>query len=154
MNFPRVAAAAVAAWLLYMAMGYLVHGVLLADLYREYSAVMRPEADANAILPVNFGVVLIGFFAFAYAYAKGFEGGSGLQEGLRFGVLVAIMLCAFVTIWQYMVWPATPRLLTAWLIDYVVEFALYGMVVGVIYRPLPAPARRAAVTPAAGVAPR
>ena len=146
MNFPRVAAAAVAAWVLYMVMGYLVHGLLLADLYRQSSAVMRPESEANAILPFNFGVALIGFFAFAYAYAKGYEGGSGLQEGLRFGVLISIMLCTFVSIWQYMVWPATAGLLTAWLIDYVVEFALYGMVVGVIYKPRAAPARRAVLT--------
>ena len=146
MNFPRVAAAAVAAWILYMVMGYLVHGLLLADLYRQSSAVMRPEPDANAILPFNFGLVLIGFFAFAYAYAKGYEGGSGLHEGLRFGVLISIMLCTFVSIWQYMIWPATAGLLTAWLIDYVVEFALYGMVVGVMYKPLPAPARRAVLT--------
>jgi hypothetical protein len=125
-------------------MGYLVHGVLLRDTYLQYAGVMRPEAEANAILPVNFGLVLVGFFAFAYAYAKGYEGGSGLQEGLRFGVLVAIMLCTFVSIWQYMVWPAGRGLLAAWLVDYVVEFALYGMVVGVIYKPAALPSRRVA----------
>ena len=146
MNFPRVAAAAVAAWVLYMGMGFLVHGILLRDLYLEYAAVMRPEAEANAILPINFGMALVGCFAFAYAYAKGYEGGNGLQEGLRFGVLLGIMLCTFVTIWQYMIWPAGPRLLAAWLIDYIVEFALYGMVVGVIYKPLAASPRRAAIT--------
>jgi hypothetical protein len=144
MNFARLALAAVAAWVLYMAMGYLVHGVLLRDTYLQYAGVMRPEAEANAILPVNFGLVLVGFFAFAYAYAKGYEGGSGLQEGLRFGVLVAIMLCTFVSIWQYMVWPAGRGLLAAWLVDYVVEFALYGMVVGVIYKPAALPSRRVA----------
>jgi hypothetical protein len=135
MNFPRVAMAAVAAWVLYMFMGYLVHGVLLRDLYMTYTGVMRPEAQANAILPFNFGMVLVGFFAFSYAYAKGYEGGNGLQEGLRFGVLVGIMLCTFGTIWEYMVWPVGRRLLAAWLIDYIVEFALYGIVVGLIYKP-------------------
>ena len=144
MNFARLAMAAVAAWVLYMAMGYLVHGVLLRDTYLQYARVMRPEAEANAILPFNFGLVLVGFFAFAYAYAKGYEGGSGLQEGLRFGVLVAIMLCTFVAIWQYMVWPAGRGLLAAWLVDYVVEFALYGMVVGLIYKPAALPSRRVA----------
>ena len=144
MNFARLTMAAIAAWVLYMAMGYLVHGVLLRDTYLQYAGVMRPEAEANAILPFNFGLVLVGFFAFAYAYAKGYEGGSGLQEGLRFGVLVAIMLCTFVAIWQYMVWPAGRGLLAAWLVDYVVEFALYGMVVGMIYKPAALPSRRVA----------
>jgi hypothetical protein len=142
MNFMRVAMAALAAWVLYMLMGYLVHGVLLRDLYMQYTGVMRPEAQAQAILPVNFGVVLVGFFAFAYAYAKGYEGGNGLQEGLRFGVLVGIMLCTFGTIWEYMVWPVGRRLLAAWLIDYIVEFALYGIVVGLIYEPAVPSAKR------------
>ena len=145
MNFTRVAMAALAAWVLYMAMGYLVHGVLLKDLYMQYTGVMRPEAQAQAILPVNFGVVLVGFFAFAYAYAKGYEGGNGLQEGLRFGVLVGIMLCTFGTIWEYMVWPVGRRLLAAWLIDYIVEFALYGIVVGLIYKPAALSAKRVAI---------
>jgi len=145
MNFMRVAMAALAAWVLYMLMGYLVHGVLLKDLYMQYTGVMRPEAQAQAILPVNFGVVLVGFFAFAYAYAKGYEGGNGLQEGLRFGVLVGIMLCTFGTIWEYMVWPVGRRLLAAWLIDYIVEFALYGIVVGLIYKPAALSAKRVAI---------
>ncbi len=142
MNFPRVALAAVASWVLYLGIGFLVHGVLLKDTYAEYVGVMRPEAQANAILPMAFGVALVGFFAFAYAYAKGYEGSSGVQEGLRFGVLVGIMLCAFGSVWDYMMWPIRASLLAAWLIDFVVEFAIYGMVVGLIYKPAAVPVRR------------
>jgi len=145
MNFPRVALAAVASWVLYLGIGFLVHAVLLKDTYLQYVAVMRPEAQANAILPIAFGCALVGFFAFAYAYAKGYEGGSGVQEGLRFGVLVGIMLCAFGSVWDYMMWPISAGLLAAWLIDFVVEFAIYGMVVGLIYKPTAAPVRRPAV---------
>jgi hypothetical protein len=133
-NFPRVAMAAVAAWVLYLGVSYLVHGVLLKDLYLQYRAVMRPEAEASAILPIGFAFALVGFFAFAYCYAKGYEGGAGIQEGLRFGVLVGILLCSFAKIWEYMVWPADTRLITAWMVDLIVEFALYGMVVGSIYK--------------------
>jgi hypothetical protein len=135
MNFKRVALAALAAWVLYLCLGFLVHGVLLKDTYMHYTGVMRPEADANAILPIGFGAALVGFFAFAYAYARGYEGGNGVQEGLRFGVLVAILLCAFGSVWEYMMWPITARLLAAWVVDFIVEFAIYGMVVGLIYKP-------------------
>jgi hypothetical protein len=140
MNFPRVALAAVVAWVLYLGVSFLVHAVLLKDTYMQYVGVMRPEAQANAILPIGFGFALVGFFAFAYAYAKGYEGGSGVQEGLRFGVLIGILQCAFGSIWDYMIWPISAGLLVAWLVDYIVEFALYGMVVGLLYKP--APARR------------
>ncbi len=142
MNLPRVAMAAVVTWVVYLGVSYLVHAVLLTDLYGQFKSVMRPEDQANAILPIGFIFALVGFFAFAYAYAKGYEGGSGLQEGLRFGVIVGILLCCFGMIWEYMVWPVGGTLLLAWLLDNIVEFALYGMIVGLIYKPAAAPLRR------------
>lgn len=143
MNFVRIAVAAVTAWALYLGISFVVHGILLRDLYLQHAGALRPEAQASAILPVGFAFALVGFFAFAYAYAKGYEGSSGLQEGLRFGVLVGVLLCCFSGIWSYMVWPMSTRLLMAWLVDYVVEFAIYGMVVGAIYKRGGVPARRA-----------
>jgi hypothetical protein len=135
MNLIRVALAAVVTWVVYLGVSFVVHTILLADIYQRHRAVMRPEEQANAILPVGFVFALVGFFAFAYAYAKGYEGSSGLQEGLRFGVLVGILICCFATIWQYMVWPVSGTLLIAWMLDYIIEFAIYGMIVGVIYKP-------------------
>jgi hypothetical protein len=145
MNFKRVALAAVACWVLYMVLSYVVHGVLLKPTYLKYAGAMRAEAQAASILPIGFAGALVGFFAFAYAYAKGYEGGSGVQEGLRFGVLVAIMICGFAVVWEYMVWPMGPRLFAAWVIDYFVEFSIYGILTGVIYKPASGAARRLAV---------
>jgi hypothetical protein len=145
MNFPRVAMAAVAAWVVYLGVNFVVHAVLLKEIYMQHAAAMRPEAEASAILPIGFVFALLGFFAFAYAYAKGYEGSSGVQEGLRFGVLVGILLCAFGSIWDYMVWPVATRLAILWMVDFILEFALYGALVGAIYRPVAAPARKAVV---------
>jgi hypothetical protein len=143
MNFARVALAAVVAWIVYLGVSFLVHAILLKDIYLQHASFMRPEAEQNAILPIGFGFALIGFFAFAYAYAKGYEGGSGAQEGIRFGVLVGIVLCCFGSIWDYMVWPVRPMLAALWMVDNLVEFALYGLVVGLIYKPALRPARTA-----------
>jgi hypothetical protein len=135
MNLIRVALAAVVTWVVYLGVSYVVHTILLVDIYQQHRAVMRPEEQANAILPVGFVFALVGFFAFAYAYAKGYEGGSGLQEGLRFGVLVGILICCFAIIWEYMVWPMSGTLLIAWMLENIIEFAIYGMLVGLIYKP-------------------
>jgi hypothetical protein len=54
---------------------------------------------------------------------------------MRFGVLVALMLIAFAAVWAYVTFPISAGLAAALAIDYVVEFALYGMIVGAIYRP-------------------
>jgi hypothetical protein len=141
MNFGRVAIAAVVAWVVYLVVSFLVHTVLLRDLYLQHLSAMRPEAAQNSILPIGFVFALVGFFAFSYTYAKGYEGGSGAQEGLRFGVLVGILICCFRVIWDHMVWPVSLQLTVAWMVEYIVEFALYGIVVGSIYKPVPRAAR-------------
>lgn len=138
MNLSRVALAGFVAWVLFCIIGFVAHGVLMKDLYLAHAAIMRPEADANARLPLAFAVSLVGMLAFAYAYAKGYEGGKGIQEGLRFGVLVGVMLIAFVVVWDYMTYPLSRTFLFALVIDYIVEFAIYGVVVGAIYKPRPA----------------
>jgi len=81
MNLARVAAAAVIAWIVSIGIGFLVNGLILADLARANAAAMRPEADLMANLPIGFAFLLLGFFAFAYAYARGYEGGNGIMEG-------------------------------------------------------------------------
>jgi hypothetical protein len=142
MNFPRLAVAAASAWIAFVAIGSVVHGVLLADLYVEQARGVRGEGETHPAL--GFGLALVGFFAFAYAYAKGYEGGRGTQEGMRFGVLVALMLVSFAAVWGYIVFPISAGLAAALAIDYVVEFAIYGMIVGAVYRPAPAVAARGA----------
>ena len=143
MNFGRIAAAAVVAWIVSLGVGFLVHDVVLAGIAAANASVMRPEAELTANLPIGFAFLLIGFFAFAYAYAKGYEGG-GVVEGIRFGVLVALLVIGFGLIWQYVVFPITVSYVVASIIDSVVEFALYGAIVGAIYKPVAAPARRSA----------
>src|SRR5512138_3131494 len=134
MNLSRVALAAFVAWLAFCGLGYLSHAVLMKDLYLAHSLIMRSESEANAYLPLAFGVALVGFFAFSYAYAKGYEGGRGVQEGLRFGVLIGLMVVGFSIVWDYMTYPLSRTFFLAHVVDYIVEYAIYGMIVGAVYR--------------------
>lgn len=138
MNLSRVALAGFVAWIAFCAIGFLAHAVIMNDLYMAHASIMRAEADANARLPLAFVASLVGMLAFAYAYAKGYEGGRGIQEGLRFGVLVGVMLIAFVVVWDYMTYPLSRTFLFALVVDYIIEFAIYGTIVGLIYKPRPA----------------
>src|SRR3990172_10622895 len=127
MNFPRVALAAVSAWVLSLVVGFVVNTYVMAEVYGANAAAFRPQDQMN--LALGFGAQLVGFFAFAYMYAKGYEGTGGLQEGLRFGVLIAIVLIGFVIVWNYVVLPVDGTLAVYWVVDTLVELALYGMVV-------------------------
>ncbi len=135
MNFGRVAMAAVAAWLAYLVVSPVVNNLLLADLYAQHAAVFRTAEAMRPHLVLGFASSLVGFFVFAYAYAKGYEGGRGAMEGLRFGVIVGLLLSSFAVVWNFVVLPLSGRLAVAWVVDTIVEMGLYGIVVGLIYRP-------------------
>jgi hypothetical protein len=144
MNFPRIAVAALAAWIVSLVVGFFVNDFLLADLLAANQAAMRPDAEMTARLPVGFALLLVGFFAFAYAFAKGYEGTNGVNEGVRFGVLVGLVVLGFANVWQWVLYPITNGMLLAGVISSIVEMALYGAIVGWIYKPSPPAAGNAA----------
>ena len=133
MNFGRVAAAALVGWVVYLGLSPLVNNVLLADLYAQHASVFRPREDMQVAL--GLGAALLGFFVFAYAYAKGYEGGPGLVEGLRFGVIVGLLLACFSGVWSYVMMPVAGSFAAAMVVDAIVEMAVFGIVVGLIYKP-------------------
>ena len=135
MNFGRIAAAAVVAWIVSVGVGFLVNDVLLAGIAAANASALRPQSEIMGNLPIGFAFMFIGFFAFAYAYAKGYEGGDGVMEGIRFGVLVALIVIGFGLIWMYVAYPISASYAVAIVIDSIVECALYGAIIGAIYKP-------------------
>lgn len=144
MNFPRIAVAAVAVWIVSLGVGFFVNDFLLADLLLANRGALRPEAELTANLPVGFVVLLVGFFAFAYAFAKGYEGTDGVMEGVRFGVLTGVVLLGFANIWQWVLYPIDAAMGVAIAISSIAEPALYGAIVGAIYKPVETRTMRAA----------
>jgi len=116
MNFARVVASAVVAWIVHLGLTTLVWSTLLPDAAGQNASLLRPPAEMN--LTLGFAVSLLGFFVFAYAYAKGYEGGPGAVEGLR-----------------YVMMPISGSFAAAMTVDAVVEMAVFGVVVGLIYKP-------------------
>jgi hypothetical protein len=147
MDYKRLALAAVVAWVVDTMYGILVWMMMLGGEFAKYPQVFRPQADMNAKLPLMFAGGLLAMFALAYIYAKGYEGGSGIQEGLRFGVLLAIFTFGFVSVGIYGSFNIGRRLAAMASVVSFVEMILVGVVIGALYRPAPGrqPARAAAL---------
>ena len=136
MNYARVVLAALAVWAAYLAVGFLVHDVMLSDVWESLhrDGLVRTEAMTRTVLPWGVGLALPGSLVFAYAYAKGYEGGPGIQEGLRFGVLIGMLMVAFGVDWSYVTFPV-PLEFLAWMsVAMVIQFTALGMVAGLVYR--------------------
>src|SRR4051794_21572222 len=97
MNYGRLVAAAAAAFVFDGLYGFLVYGMLLGNQFAAYPAVYRAAADTSH-MPVLFAGILFGALAAAYMYAKGYEGGSGAGEGLRFGAALGVFVGGYSTL--------------------------------------------------------
>ena len=144
MNYGRIVLAAVAAWIVSLGLGYLINNVWLLHVYQANAWAFRRAEDTAPLLPIGFGAQLVAFVAFAYAYAKGYDrAGSRVLEGMRFGLVVALMIDGFAIVWNYVTEPIALRLGALQMLEHIGQFGVYGAIVGAIY----VPARRAPDTP-------
>ena len=135
MNWMRLAAGAIAAWIVSIALGYVVNQALLAGMYAANQSAFRSQTDMMPMLPIGFAATFVGFFVLSYAYAKGYEGGSGTMEGLRFGLMAGVLLSCFTIVWEYVVFPLQASMSVAMIVDTIGEFTIYGAIIGTIYKP-------------------
>ena len=144
MNYGRLAAAAVAATILDAVYGFVVYGMLLAGEFGKYPGVYRSNEAGLAYLPLMFGGLLIAIAVAAVIYAKGYEGGNGLSEGIRFGVLLGVFVVTAFAGVNYAVLNIGRRLAVYVAAAGFIEWTLIGAVIGLIYKPAGAPTRRTA----------
>ncbi len=135
MNYTRVALAAVVAWVVDSVYGFLVFGMALSSEFARYPSVFRSFDAVNALLPLLFGASLIGMIALSYIYAKGYEGGPGLQEGLRFGIVFGIFELFAISIPNYVVYNYGRKLAVETAVAAFVEAVIIGILLGLMYKP-------------------
>ena len=138
MNYARVALAGTATWIASLGLGYLINNVWLLRLYQANAWAYRRADDMASLLPIGFAVQLLGCLAFAFAYAKGYERdteASGIAQGVRFGLIVALIVDGFAVVWNYVTEPIAPRLGLLQVLSIVGQFGVYGAIVGLIYHP-------------------
>jgi hypothetical protein len=144
MNFSRIVLAAVAATVVDAVYGFVVYGQLLTSQFARYPGVFR-QADAEAAyMPYLFCGILLAMLAASFIYSKGYEGGSGVAEGARFGVLIGLVEVGYSTIVSYAVLQIGRRLTASMALAALVEWIIAGIVIGLVYKPTAVPVRRSA----------
>ena len=135
MNYPRLVLAAVAATVFDAVYGFLVYGTAMAPEFARYPGVYRGEDTGPAYLPLMFAGLLLAILAVAYIYAKGYEGGSGVAEGARFGLLVGLFVVfAFASV-NYATLNVGRKIAVMTAAAGLVEWLVIGTIIGLVYKP-------------------
>jgi hypothetical protein len=144
MNYSRLVGAAIAATVVDGIYGFLVYGVLLAGEFGRYPEVYRSNEAGAAYLPLMFLGILVAMFGVVAIYAKGYEGGSGVTEGARFGAMIGFVLAVIMGSVNYATLNIGRRLAVAYVIAGLFEWILNGIVIGLVYKPVAVAAPRRA----------
>lgn len=137
MNLKQWARATVGAFAAIFASEFVIHHVWLGEFYRAHAHWWRPEAEMQALMRF----MLLGQFflaaLLALVYTKGYEKKKkgGVEQGVRFGVLIGALLVVPNTLVYYCIYPYPASLLLSWLAGGMAEITLAGAVIGALYKP-------------------
>jgi hypothetical protein len=134
MNTKRWLLASAAVLVVVAVLEFLIHGVLLSDLYRQTASVWRSEAEMQKMMWIFWVGMLVFAPFFALIYVKGYEKGKpGLGQGFRYGMYVGVMLSVMHSFGWYVILPIPLALAFYWLLGILVEFIAAGVAAGLVY---------------------
>jgi hypothetical protein len=153
MRMKRFWIAVVVVFLVAFAYEFLVHGVILSNLYKPYTPgpLLGPSTPNLFLPPTGYGraypwlfhvAIFVAQFIFAffftYIFGRGVEGKGWLGEGFRYGVLVWGLAILPSNVGMYS-WSQMPgKILMWWIIFGLIECVILGWVCACLYKKEPA----------------
>jgi len=132
MNIKRYVIAGIAVFATFQICDMVIHGRLLMKDYEALASMWRP--DMMSLMWIMWITCAVLSFLFAYVFVKGYEA-RGMLEGVRYGLIVGLMMNGVGAFNQYVLFPVPFVLAVKWFVFGMLEFILPGAVVAAIYRP-------------------
>lgn len=92
-------------FVLSMALGFVVHGLLLGDDYAQLSGLFRTPEDSQRYFPFMLLAHLLFAIGFVWIYRAGREDKPFIAQGVRYGIAVALLVTAPMYLIYYAVQP-------------------------------------------------
>lgn len=118
---------------------FLLHNVLLAHEYAQSSDVWRPPAQFIHRIWILYVANFVFALGAALIYVRGVESKPWLGQGVRFGILLALVAAVPSSLIEYAVYPVRHQLALHWIIGEGALAVLLGIVLAAICQP-PKPA--------------
>jgi hypothetical protein len=125
--------AVVVIFVLSMVIGLVNHGMVLNDEYQA-TGLFRPEAEAEAYFMWMLLAHIVMSFAFVWIYVRGREDRPWVSQGLRFGVVIALLVAVPVYLIYYAVQPMPSLLVLRQVIYDTIGLLVMGLAVAFMYR--------------------
>ena len=132
MNSKRYIGATLALFAFLFFYEWLVHGLILSNMYHDTPHVWRTMKEMTSMMPLYLLINLAISAWLALIFTRFFKDG-GVENGLRFGLYFGVFSGLIVAMW-YLWLPVSGMLAFSWLINGIVEGLGGGYVLGLVYR--------------------
>lgn len=134
MNIQRWVVASIVVTVVVAILEMIIHGFLIQPMYQETASVWRPQAEAQAIMPLMWlGYAIFAPF-FVWVYAQGATpGAEPIEQGVRFGFMLGVGLSAMNSFIWYVVLPIPHQLAVVWFFAGVGVYIAAGIAAAVSY---------------------
>jgi len=113
---------------------FVVHGVLLHSDYAQLPNLFRTEADAQKYFPLMILAHVILSGALVWIYARGAEAKPWVAQGVRFGIVVALLTVVPNYMIYFVVQPMPGNMVLKQIVYDGVLMVILGMIVAWLYR--------------------
>jgi hypothetical protein len=127
----KILISTVALSVLWCALDFVVHGILLQDLYMTTPQLWRPMEEIQQSYWMHL-ITLAGAALFSWMYRDNVRGNSpkdGLSFGAKFGAVVGLWMGG-----MYAVMPISLELGLAWFLSSFINLSLGGLVAALIFK--------------------
>jgi len=133
MNTKRLVLTIIVVFVVANLTGFLIHAVLLTPDYMAIKEHYRPEGQEKMLF------ICLAYFAFAigsvWIYAKGIENEAWVSQGLRFGIVMWLVVAVPWICIAYAVQPVPMTLMVKQILFEGVDKTLLGVITAALYRP-------------------
>jgi hypothetical protein len=135
MDMKKTVIAVVAGYVLQMGGSYLLHSVILMKSYTDTSALWRPEDAMNHRMWEMLVAQFIFVLGAVLIYQRGAEKKGAVGQGIRFGILLAMVSTIPASLIEYVTVPVPHTIAFHWIIGEGVQCILLGILTALICQP-------------------
>jgi hypothetical protein len=121
-------------FVVWMAGGFVIHGMLLAPDYGQLPNLFRPEPEAAKFFPLMILAHVLMAVAFVWIYSRGVSAAPWVGQGLRFGLAVDLLTVVPTYMVYYVVQPMPGELVVKQIIFDGIQVFVLAFLVAFLYR--------------------
>jgi hypothetical protein len=131
MNTKKLVLSSLAVAVTLLVTNFIFHGHVMSSIYMSQPHLWRSEAEAGGFMHFLMGGQIVFAVFFAWIFAYGYKG-TGIAEGVRYGLLVSGLMAGHHFIWNG-VSAYDPRLVWAWIGFGALQYVLSGIAAAFVW---------------------